>query len=81
MAAGAFTLAGSGSAPPGSAVGGAGRNTKYSTRAIASTSTTLSAMIKPSGTDRFVAVAGFTGVAAGLAAGGAGVADCLISFV
>ena len=81
VAVGAFTLAGSGSGPPGSALGGGGRNTKYSTRAIASTSTTLSEMIKPSGTDRFVGAAGFTGVAAGPGAGGAGVADCLISIV
>lgn len=66
----------------GAALGGAGRNTKYSTSAIASTSTTLSAMMRPSGTVRF----GFTGSAAdtGVAdfgVGGAGVADWRISIV
>ena len=66
----------------GTALGGAGRNTKYSTSAIPSTSTTLSAMMRPSGTVRF----GFTGSAAGvgvadLGVGGAGVADWRINIV
>ena len=71
-----------GTAPPGVTLGGAGRNTKYSTSAIASTSTTLSAMISPSGIDRRVSAGTAAGVgAAGLATGGAGVADCRISIV
>ena len=82
--AGAFT-AGTfgdvGSGPPGSAVGGAGRNTKYSTSAIASTSTTLSAMISPSGTERFGAAGWAVGAGAGFGVGGAGVADCRINIV
>ena len=78
---GTLTFVGSGGGPAESASGGAGRNTKYSTSAIASTSTTLSVMIKPSGTDRLAGVAGFTGVAAGLGTGGGGVVDCRISIV
>jgi len=83
--AGAFTpgtFGDAGSGPPGSAVGGAGRNTKYSTSAIASTSTTLSAMISPSGTEeRFGAAGRAVGAGAGFGVGGVGVADCRINIV
>ena len=71
-----------GNAPPDSALGGDGRNTKYSTSAIASTSTMLSAMMSPSGTDRLGLAAGAADPCAGAgAAGGAGVVDCRISIV
>ncbi len=71
----------SGSAPSGSVTFGVGRSTKYTTRAIVSANTTLSAMMSPRGIVRFfstgAAAAGF--VAEGIA--GAGVTDCLMTWV